>query len=123
MAAKKNVFICPDKGFDHTNDSLMTCHGNLQNPIRVMVTEFMGGEYIEWEYHYAAGEIGSATRCSHALIASKDHQHFADRLIFRTPKGRHHAFYFDVTEIFKRQLEGLEGYQGNDEEDEDAMHA
>lgn len=93
---------CPNKLIDHQVDADMATHGSKVLPLPI--AERRHSQQIQWEYGYIAGKLGRHDVCGQELL--KTETKMLDRVVARTSKGQHHAFYFDVTQ--KILAEGAE---------------
>ena len=98
-----NYTKCPS-GIGHEKDDGMVLHGTREAPLPVpdKRDEF----YVESEYEEIGRVLGFHHLCTHALL--KVDGKTIDRNVAREANGKHHVFYFDVSEPFKA---GIAVYQ------------
>lgn len=91
-------FFCSNKDLDHTLDFGMEKHGSIEEPLHV--DEPREERFVEWEYGYIGVRIVPFNRCGQQLFGdpAPDGRRRVDRLVVRDSAGRHHAFYFDITQ-------------------------
>jgi hypothetical protein len=89
---------CPNK-MDHRKDEGMTAYGTAEKPIAV--TDKNLETYVRSEYVHMGRQIGTFTKCWHDTLQG-DGRH-VDRNVARDDFGKHHVFYFDITEQAKAE--------------------
>ncbi len=88
---------CPKKDVLHRTDDLKELHGTPSNPI--VVPAARNGKYVQWEYSHIARKMPTPyNKCLQELLEEEATGRSFDRLVVRDIGGRHHVFYFDITE-------------------------
>lgn len=94
---------CPNE-IVHEKDEGMILHGTREAPIPVpdKRDEF----YVESEYEEIGRVLGFHHLCTHSLL--KIEGKTIDRNVAREANGKHHVFYFDVSEPFDAGIKVLQ---------------
>ena len=98
--------FCPKKDVDHNSDAEMEQHGTPESPIEV--EEKRDKKYIQWEYEYILRKMPTPyNKCQQQLYDGADDRHL-DRIVVRDVGGKHHVFWFDVTEQLDLSIKKLD---------------
>jgi hypothetical protein len=100
-----NTSKCPSD-LDHAKDAGMEMHGTREAPIPV--SDKRVEHYVPSEYAEMGRKLGFHHICHHALL--KIDGKTVDRNVAREANGKHHVFYFDVSEPYATSGKQMEDF-------------
>ncbi len=103
---------CQYEDHNHGSNYKSKVHGSFAEPIKV--EEMDKDRYIKWEYNYIL-KMFLYHKCLQQLLSDEKFVKRVDRVVVRDYGGKHHIFYFDITEPMqledKRFKQVLKDYQ------------
>ena len=86
---------CQYESHNHGSNHKSEVHGSFSEPIKV--EEVHKDRYVKWEYHYILKKF-LYHKCLQQFMSDEKFVKRVDRIVVRDYGGKHHVFYFDVTE-------------------------